>query len=67
MHELLDSFPHRVVFAFGGGVGREVLVDLFAGGSGDVGDEVGEVFGVLEFDLAVAGVGEHCASGDWEV
>lgn len=50
IHKLLDPHPqliHAVV-----GHGRESLVDAGGGGASDVGDQVREVLGRLELDLA---------------
>lgn len=50
VHELLDARPQHVLRAVVDG--REGLVDAGDGGAPDVGDEVREVLGDLELDLA---------------
>lgn len=50
VYELLDARPQHVLGAVVDG--REGLVDAGGGGASDVGDEVREVLGDLELDLA---------------
>lgn len=50
VHELLDARPQHVLGAVVDG--REGLVDAGGGGASDVGDEVREILGDLELDLA---------------
>lgn len=48
----------------GGGLRREGLVEFGAGEGAELGGEVGEVGGGLEFDFAVFGVHGWCACSD---
>lgn len=61
--ERLNLVPKAVLAAGGALDGRKGLVDAVGGGAADVGEQVGEVLGGLELDLALDlgddGVGGH--------
>lgn len=61
--ERLNLVPKAVLAAGGALDGRKGLVDAAGGGAADVGEQVGEVLGGLELDLALDlgddGVGGH--------
>ena len=58
VHQRLDLGAERVLLALRRGGGGKVDVELLVGRFGDVAEEVCEVLGSLEVDLAVVGV--HC-------